>query len=51
MNNKFLLDSNSFISPYRGYYAFDILPSYWKELSHHIDRKEIILLDMVKFEL
>lgn len=51
MNNKFLIDSNSFISPYRQFYACDIVPSYWEELSKHIEKKEIVLLDMVQYEL
>lgn len=51
MNNKFLIDSNSFISPYRQFYACDIVHSYWKELSKHIEKKEIVLLDMVRSEL
>lgn len=51
MTNKFLIDSNSFISPYRQFYACDIVPSYWEELPKHIEKKEIVLLDMVQSEL
>lgn len=28
----FLVDSNSFMTPYRFYYAFDLVPAYWKAL-------------------
>lgn len=48
---KFLIDSNSFISAYRNFYACDIVAAYWKKLSEHIQTKEIVLLDMVKSEL
>lgn len=33
VEEKFLIDSNSFMTPYRHYYAFDLVPSYWEELS------------------
>lgn len=45
----FLLDANSFITPYRQYYAFDLIPIYWDELLKHSER--IVLLDMVKSEI
>ena len=48
---KFLIDSNSFITPYRFYYAFDLIPSYWEELARHTEAGRIILLDMVKKEI
>ena len=51
VEEKFLLDSNSFMAPYRLYYAFDLLPSYWKQLSKRISTGRIILLDMVKNEI
>lgn len=46
---RFLIDSNSFITPYRQYYAFDLVPTFWDKLSKHYDR--IILLDLVKNEI
>lgn len=51
MIEKFLIDSNSFITPYRQYYAFDLLPSYWKEISKCTDLGRLILLDIVKNEV
>ena len=48
---KFLIDANSFITPYRLYYAFDLIPSYWKELSKNAGSGRLILLDMVKAEI
>lgn len=51
VEEKFLIDSNSFIAPYRQYYAFDLVPAYWDELSKHADTGRIVLLDMVKDEI
>lgn len=51
VEEKFLVDSNSFITPYRQYYAFDLIPAYWEELTKHIDAGRMILLDMVKDEI
>lgn len=51
VEEKFLIDSNSFMTPYRQYYAFDLVPTYWDELSKHADTGRIILLDMVKDEI
>lgn len=48
---KFLIDSNSFITPYKQYYAFDLVPSYWTEVSKCTNSGRLILLDMVKAEI
>ena len=45
MTVTFLIDSNSFMTPYRQYYAFDLVPSYWKELSKCIESCSLVLLD------
>lgn len=37
VEEKFLIDSNSFMTPYRQYYAFDLVPTYWKELAKRLD--------------
>ena len=29
---KYLIDSNSLISPYRTFYQFDLVPSFWNGL-------------------
>ena len=44
---KFLVDSNSFITPYRFYYAFDIAPNYWSILAQKASEGRIVLLDKV----
>lgn len=51
VEEKFLIDSNSFVTPYRFYYAFDLVPSYWEELSRYAETGRIILLDIVKSEI
>ena len=51
MVEKFLIDSNTFITPYRQYYAFDLLPAYWTEISKHTASGRLVLLDLVKDEL
>lgn len=48
---KFLIDSNSFITPYKQYYAFDLVPSYWTEVSKCTNSGRLILLDMAKAEI
>ncbi len=47
----FLLDTNSFTTPYRVFYAFDIVPAYWNELINHINSGRIVVLDIVKSEI
>lgn len=51
MTEKFLIDSNSFVTPYRQYYAFDLVPAYWKEISKYSNSGRLVLLDMVKSEI
>lgn len=51
MVEKFLIDSNSFMTPYRQYYAFDLIPTYWEEVSKCTNSGRLILLDMVKAEI
>ena len=51
VEEKFLIDSNSFMAPYRQYYAFDLIPTYWDELSKRTESGRLALLDMVKAEI
>lgn len=48
--DKYLIDSNSLISPYRTFYQFDIVPSFWKWFKDTYDQS-IYLVDKVKQEL
>ena len=47
----FLLDANSFITPYKQYYAFDLIVPYWDEIIKYINNGRIVVLDMVKNEI
>lgn len=51
MTEKFLIDSNTFMTPYRQYYAFDLVPTYWNKITKCADSGRLILLDMVKNEI
>lgn len=48
---KFLIDSNSFVEAKNRYYAFDIAPGFWKQLTSRFKSGEIVILDVVKDEL
>ena len=43
VEEKFLIDSNSFMTPYRQYYAFDLVPTYWKETSGYWKNDDTII--------
>lgn len=52
MSEKFLIDTNSFITPDKTYYAPDIAPSFWIQLAEVLKRKdEVAILDLVSREL
>lgn len=51
VGERFLIDSNAFMTPYRQYYAFDLVPTYWEEFSRYVDTGRVVLLDMVKDEI
>ena len=47
---KYLIDSNSLRSPYRTFYQFDLVPSFWKWFKKTYDQS-IYLVDKVRDEL
>ncbi len=47
----FLVDSNSFMTPFRLYYAFDLVPAYWAAISKYVSTGQIVVLDKVKAEI
>lgn len=47
----FLIDTNSFITPYLNYYPFDFAPGFWEQMKQFIKNGRIVLLDMVKAEV
>ena len=48
---KYLIDSNSFITPYNNYYAFDLTPSYWSKLAPILTSSDVAVLDLVRNEI
>lgn len=48
---KFLIDSSALITPYRQYYAFDLVPSFWAKLKECFESGDIVILDRVWNEL
>lgn len=48
---KFLIDANVFVTPYRQYYPFDLAPSFWEKLEELIKDGTIVVMDMVKAEI
>ena len=48
---KFLIDANAFMTPHLQYYPFDLAPSFWDKLEHHIKDGTIVVMDMIKAEV
>lgn len=51
MADKYIIDTNSFVEPYKKFYAFDIAPSYWKQFEAIFTSDDILLLDVVYDEI
>lgn len=51
MVKKYLIDSNSLITPFEQYYSFDFAKSFWQQLKINIENGNIVILDMVKTEI
>lgn len=49
--NIYLIDTNSFITPYHMYYPFDLVPNFWRCMAEKIIDGSIVLLDKVYDEL
>ncbi|MCL1804005.1 MAG: DUF4411 family protein [Eubacteriaceae bacterium] len=47
----FLIDTNSFITPYHNYYPFDIAPTFWDFLKVHIENGNIAVMSKVYDEV
>lgn len=50
-NSRFLIDSNTLITPYQIYYPFDLAPNFWVKLKQEINNSNLVMLDIVKSEL
>ncbi len=50
-NKIFLIDTSALITPYRKYYAFDLVPAFWEKLKECFEAGKIVILDKVWNEL
>ena len=50
-SEKFLIDANTLMAASRFFYAYDLIPSFWKAFENEIKSGSIVLLDMVKAEI
>lgn len=48
---KFLIDTNSLITPKHQFYPFDFAPGFWMQLEAHIVSGNVVFLDIVKDEI
>lgn len=46
-----LADANVFMTPFRFYYAFDLVPAYWDKLKPYLISGRVVILDIVKDEI
>jgi hypothetical protein len=51
VEEKFLLDANSFMTPYQNFYPFDIAPGFWKQFRPTLITDNIAVMDVVKNEV
>ena len=47
----FLVDANTFITPYKTYYSFDIAPPFWLFFKEHIETGNIAVINKVYDEV
>jgi len=50
-SRHYVLDANVFIEAAKRYYAFDIVPSFWRMLIAHAESGRLLSIDRVKDEL
>ena len=50
-SEKFLIDANTLMTASRFFYAYDLVPSFWKTFEDKIKAGNIVLLDIVKAEI
>lgn len=48
---KYLIDTNSLITPYKTYYPFDFARKFWEQMKKTIENGNVVLLDLVKDEV
>ncbi|MDQ0246494.1 hypothetical protein J2S09_004098 [Bacillus fengqiuensis] len=47
----YVLDANVFIGAYRGYYSFEVAPSFWSALVNLADESKICSIDRIQEEI
>ncbi|PTH13971.1 DUF4411 domain-containing protein [Staphylococcus agnetis] len=50
-SEKFILDSNCFITPSKQFYGFNLVPTFWKHLKDSRNYQHLHIIDRVKNEL
>lgn len=51
VSEKFLIDANILITPYKTFYPFDFAPSFWNQLSTKLGLDSVAILDVAKEEV
>lgn len=51
VKEKFLLDANTFITPYKNYYPFDFAPGFWTQLKTKLKLDSVYILDVARNEV
>ena len=51
IKQRFLIDANSLITPYKQYYPFDFASGFWEQMEQCIHEGNILFLDMVRNEI
>lgn len=51
VDEKFLLDANSLITPYENFYPFDLAPGFWRQLHPLLSKERVAILDTVRDEI
>lgn len=48
---RYLIDTNTLITPYKLYYPFDLAINFWRQMKEEINNGNLLILDLVKKEL
>lgn len=51
VEEKFLIDANSFVTPYQNFYPFDFAPGFWEQLKKVLINDSVSILDVVEAEI
>lgn len=51
VEERFLLDTNIFVTPYKSYYPFDFAPGFWKQLTSKPSLEKVTVMDVVRDEV